>query len=35
MRGWVHSPMGANQSTPIDNNAEGTLGEGDPKVKIS
>ena len=28
MRGWVHSPMGADQSTPINNNAEGTLGGG-------
>ena len=28
MRGWVHSPMGADQSTPVNDNVEGTLGEG-------
>ena len=28
MRGWVNSPAGANQSTPMNNNEEGTLGGG-------
>ena len=28
VRGWVHSQMGADQSTPINNNVEGTLGAG-------
>ena len=34
MRGLVHSPMGADKSTPINNNVEGTLGGGGtPKSK--
>ena len=28
MRGWVHSPMGGSQSTPINNEIEGILGGG-------
>ena len=28
MGGWVHSPTGADQSTPINDKVEGTLGGG-------